>query len=108
MSYALNITGHVGSAETALAIDELLTAVGAELVDKIRELDPSAVSSASFSGPSGYTNYLLDDETIADTPAVVEAPAPRPGEADEGDPDQVYVEEYGHGEAPAANAPKPD
>ena len=38
-----------------------------------------------------------------DLPPTGTPPAPEV----EGDPDQVYVEQYAHGEAPAATAPKP-
>lgn len=60
MSYSLSISGHHNEPAVAEQIDTLVAEKGAEIVAAVLALDPSAVAMASFSGPSGYRNYLAE------------------------------------------------
>lgn len=63
MSYSLSISGHHGDPDVASEIDDLVEARGRELVAEIQSLDPAAVASATFSGPTGSANLLEGPET---------------------------------------------
>lgn len=68
MSYSLSISGHHHDPTVAEQIDELVRTKGAEIVDAVRELDPAALTSAMFSGPSGSVNYLHEEPKPDDEP----------------------------------------
>ena len=69
MSYSLSISGHHNDQDVAAQIDTLVAEKGAEIVAAVHALDPAALASASFSGPTGYRNYLAE---LADQKAEAE------------------------------------
>lgn len=65
MSFNLSISGHIGDDEQAEQVDDILRRAGATAIEALAGIGVVPLY-ASFTGPTGFVNYLAPDPAPGD------------------------------------------